>query len=368
LAALDDLTRPASPVASVDAAVPFVMPWDLVIVAAAAVAALGGLVRLVLVQRRLVGLLAARGPEADPRILAAAASVARALGCSHSPQLSRSGALAAPIAFGWWRPEICLPDRAVHLADGSLRAMLAHEVTHLRAADPAWMWAGAIVQALFPWQVLFVPVRRQWTRLVELRCDAVAARHSSPTAVAQCLLDVAQWLRPVPPAIVALGMAARPSALRERVEAVLAGAAPGHGHRASSWALGGASLSALTFLAPGVHTRTEVPPAPVEVASESEAPAREAASTPAAPTVAPARDASARRRSAALHAAMAQLVADHDALVHEVARLRAELEPRRQSPTARRALERIAQQLTVLDRLRRRLEAALVGREVPRAR
>ena len=69
--------------------------------------------------------------------------------------------------------------------------MLGNELAHLRRADPAWMWLGAWLQALFPWQLLLAASRRQWSRVVELRCDAEAAQHTSATAVARCLIEVA---------------------------------------------------------------------------------------------------------------------------------------------------------------------------------
>ena len=236
---------------------PSPFPWRLLLVVGSAVAASGGLVWLLRLQRRLARLLTDRRPEVDPRVLATAAEAAAAAGLRHSPHVSRSEWLDTPIAFGLLHPEICLPDRVTELSTSSLRAMLAHEIAHLRRADPAWMWGAAALQALFPWQLLLVAVRRRWSRLVELRCDAIAAEQVGATAVAHCLLDVAAWLQPRPAAsLVALGMAARPSALRERVDAALQGVPMGPRQRAIG-ALGGSLLcGALTFAAPGVQSGT----------------------------------------------------------------------------------------------------------------
>ncbi len=250
--------------AAIDAAGPVTaawwhgMPWQLLVVAAAGACAVCGLVWLWNVHRRLRAVLGDRRPETDARVLTAAAEVARSLGMRQSPHVSRSASIATPIAFGWLQPEICLPMRVGELSDPSLRAMLAHEVAHLRAADPGQMWAAAWLQAMFAWQPLLLPVRRRWARLVELRCDAIAAGLATPTAVARCLLDVADWLRPETPApVVALGMAARPSALRERVEAALRGR-PFRGlHRRATLTLGGMSCLALTAAAPAVATDPE---------------------------------------------------------------------------------------------------------------
>lgn len=212
---------------------------------------------------RSLRVLRARVPETDGRVLAAAAAVAGAFGLRHSPHVSRSAAIVTPIAFGCLRPEVCLPARARSLDDQALRAMLAHEVAHLRRRDPAAMWLAAALQALFWWQPLLHCVRRRWAHLVELRCDAEAAARSSATAVARCLLDVAAWHEPARrlPLAAALGMAARPSALRLRVEAALQGAAAGSPSRGRSLGLRAASLVALTMTAPGVDSTALSPSA-----------------------------------------------------------------------------------------------------------
>lgn len=231
------------------------LDWRGLLGAFALLAAGGGLVWLWLVQSRLRTLLRTRRPETDPRVLTLAARAARGLGLQQSPHLSRCARIATPIAFGWLRPEICLPERVDDLDDASLRAMLAHELAHLRRADPAWMWGAAVLQALFPWQPLLLVVRRRWAQLVELQCDAVAAHHAGSTAVARCLLDVAEWLRPdTQQPLGALGMAARPSALRVRVETALRGDPCGEPDARRVHLVGGLAVGVLVFAAPGLAT------------------------------------------------------------------------------------------------------------------
>lgn len=231
------------------------LDWRGLLGAFALLAAGGGLVWLWLVQTRLRTLLRTRRPETDPRVLTLAARAARGLGLQQSPHLSRCARIATPIAFGWLRPEICLPERVDDLDDASLRAMLAHELAHLRRCDPAWMWGGAVLQALFPWQPLLLVVRRRWAQLVELQCDAVASHHAGPTAVARCLLDVAEWLRPdTQQPLGALGMAARPSALRVRVETALRGDPCGEPDARRVHLAGGLAVGVLVFAAPGLAT------------------------------------------------------------------------------------------------------------------
>ncbi|HLQ36427.1 MAG TPA: M56 family metallopeptidase [Planctomycetota bacterium] len=197
--------------------------FDAWICAVAAMAAVFGLLRLLRAERRLRATLACRLPEDDGRIAGIAARVAKAMGLLCTPHLSRCPALATPVAFGWLQPEICLPARADELDDDALAAMLAHELAHLRRRDPLWLWGTALLQALLPWQPLWWVARRQLAHSAELACDSTAARHAGNFAVAQCLLQVAEWITGRPRAPVgALAMAARPSLLRARVEAALA--------------------------------------------------------------------------------------------------------------------------------------------------
>ena len=319
------------------------LPWGVLLVAGVVAAAGSGLGWLFVVHRRLRRVLRARRPETDARVLTTAAEVARSLGLRQSPHLSRSDAIATPIAFGMLRPEICLPMRVGELSHASLRAMLAHEVAHLRAADPAWMWGAAWLQALFPWQPLFAAVRRRWARLVELRCDAIAAEHATPTAVARCLLDVAEWLRPGPEGTVAaLGMAARPSALRERVEAALQGGGFRPARRGVGPTIGGLLLLALTAGAPAVASAADATDVLLRSAlrSDAEVPAE-----------------SRRFSRSALLAAASVLDAEYASLLADVDGLRTEM---KNGPgLAADSLAALERRLQVLARMRSKLTGLL---------
>ena len=335
------------------AAVVVAWRWQQWAVAGAALGAVGGGLWLAVVFLRLRRLLRDRRPETDARVLTLAAAAAQSAGMRQSPHVSRCARVATPIAFGFVRPEICLPANVDRLDESSLRAMLAHEVAHLRAADPAWMWCAAWLQALFPWQVLLLPVRCRWARLVELRCDAAAARHAGATAVARCLLDVASWLQPREQApLVALGMASRPSALRERVDAALRGEPVASPSLRFAFAGAGAVLSALTFAAPGA--------APSSRASLGAADAAIAVGRMLAapgPGAAP----------SAMAELLQVLMVERSRLTAEAAQLQQRLQGRRLSPELEQLHTALARRLSELERLHVRLEAR-VRRSAPESR
>jgi len=330
------VTATAPPSAAGPAASPSLLSPTAIVGAAALLLFVGccWFLRLHLQLRRV---LRDRQPEVDGRVLAMASCVAKRLGMRQSPALSRSERLATPIAFGWLHPEICLPLRVGELSEASLQAMLAHEVAHLRRHDPAWMWLAAGLQALFPWQPLLLVVARRWARLVELRCDAIAAAHSSPTAVARCLLDVAEWLRPrAPTPLVAFGMAARPSALRERIEAALRPQPIGAPRRLWSSAFGGACLLALTWMAPSVQTASPV------------------GLPPAAPALA-----LAPGNMAALRQAATLLDQEYATVTAEVARVRNDLAGRGDVQELEQFVSMLSHRLLAVERLRTRLRELL---------
>lgn len=321
----------------------FEVAWSWIVLGLVTCSALLGLRWLWRSHAQLRRVLVAREPVVDARVLTVAATVARSLGMLRTPQLSSSATLATPIAFGWLRPEICLPQRATSMADGSLRAMLAHELAHLRRGDPAWMWFAATLQAVMPWQPLLWIVRSRWSRLVELRCDAIAARETSPAAVARCLLDVAEWLRPRSPVqVVALGMAARPSALRARVEAALSARPEGRSTVAGAIVCSLGLLLTLTFAAPGVARDGELraPFALAELDVEAAEPGT-------------------------LAFALSMLDREHQELRQTAAQLLRDADP--DDPTFQRLAALCKQRFARLERLRERLQTAIERRDSSRS-
>jgi beta-lactamase regulating signal transducer with metallopeptidase domain len=104
-----------------------------------------------------------------------------------------SEALGGPVAL---RKEVCLPPGALALSDPELRAILGHELAHVRRRDPEWMVIFAALVVLFPMQPLLYLARSGHGRNAEPLCDAMAVNAGAdPLTLAQTLTTVARWGR-----------------------------------------------------------------------------------------------------------------------------------------------------------------------------
>lgn len=103
---------------------------------------------------------------------------------------------------GWASPllapgrVLCLPAWCLDLPDDEARAVLGHELAHLRRRDPAWRLLAAAVKALLWPQALNRIALQRLDLLAELACDAAAAAPSGQRlALAQSLLRCAEALK-----------------------------------------------------------------------------------------------------------------------------------------------------------------------------
>lgn len=165
-----------------------------------------------------------------------------------------------PMAVGVFKPEICLPERALNkLTSAEQNSMLAHELAHLKYHDPFWLMLFRILESLLFFQPLNRLGRHAWQELAEYRCDAFAARlQGNGLPLAQCLTRVAEWVIEPMRGIPVHSMAGNPSCLKVRVKRLLDSA---HVERKSlhfSWQilLLVGLLAVVTGAAPGVGMET----------------------------------------------------------------------------------------------------------------
>ena len=207
----------------------------------------------------------ARAKPMTPPAHADLAALARRAGV-RMPALYTLPDIASPFAFG---RRILVPEWAASLDPRQWQAMLAHELAHVARRDPQWRLAIECWRAGF-WFLPFAGfAQRRLDELAELACDAFAARQTGDAhAVAECLAACAE--RHFDNRIYALmpAMAARGSALIQRIDRLLEGTAmsttqPGFLLRAATAAALTAcafGLPSVGFLSPAAQAQT--PPQP----------------------------------------------------------------------------------------------------------
>ncbi|MGO9464621.1 MAG: carboxypeptidase regulatory-like domain-containing protein [Isosphaeraceae bacterium] len=140
------------------------------------------------------------------------------LGIGRDVVLARSPRVSVPVALGWLRPTIVLPDSLTGSGSaGSIDAVLLHELSHVRRGDYAWNVILRVVQAVYWPHVLVWVLGRAIAFVRERVCDDLCVHAlGGPAAYRDALLAVASGIvrRPSP----ALGLAmARTSKLARRL-------------------------------------------------------------------------------------------------------------------------------------------------------
>jgi len=206
----------------------------------------------------------------DPAWRRALDSAQRESGVSRAIHLRMSDAVATPLVWGLLRPVIVLPAHAGGWSAEERRAVLLHELAHVRRHDCAvWMTAQLAV-AIFWFHpgVWWAASRLLAAR--ELACDERVVRAGVRRAdYAECLMRVADRARAHgawSSVAVAAGMA-RPSRLKARLHAVLT-AAPRSRRvdRAASLSVAFAAAALVALLG---SARLAPTPAAVAIASRS---------------------------------------------------------------------------------------------------
>ena len=230
---------------------------------------------LLVALRFLRGHLAARRlartaePARSDAWLSARSQAAAVLASSADIGLYRSEAIGSPMTVGVLRPRVLLPAAADAWSPERLRAVLVHELGHVRRRDPLVQLAAQLACALYWWNPL------AWLAAARLRIerehacdDLVLGAGIRPSSYAADLLEVARALSATGAArISAVGMADR-SWTEARLHRILDPAVPrrplGAGVRLTAWgaALAAAAMLACTSTGPvrsaPVASRTEI--------------------------------------------------------------------------------------------------------------
>jgi Zn-dependent protease with chaperone function len=233
---------------------------------AGAAIAVGRIVRIRRGQRALLASCRSPEPEAVPALSGHLTELSRMAGLRRAPRVVIYPRGASVCVLGFRRPTIVISqDLLTVLGDQELRAVLAHEIAHVRRRDYLLNWLGVVLRAalfyLPPWPVA-------WQVLAEVRehrADRLAAAYTAdPLTLASALIKV--W-RYTPGRLApwgAVGLLARHGRLEARIRRLLEPEPPGRPFWRTAVAgvvLGGGLLLAQTTVEGGTHLLARVSPA-----------------------------------------------------------------------------------------------------------
>jgi bla regulator protein BlaR1 len=171
---------------------------------------------------------------------------------------------ASPLAVGLFRPTVLLPESALAWTGERRRAVLLHELAHIRRGDCRVQALAQTACAFYWWNPLI------WMAVARLRSereracdDEVLCGGTQPSAYAMHLLDIARDMRSTLSPSAALAMARR-SDLEGRLLLILAAGRPRASARGTRWAVA-LTISLATAAALGAT------PAPARVPTSSAA-------------------------------------------------------------------------------------------------
>jgi beta-lactamase regulating signal transducer with metallopeptidase domain len=133
-------------------------------------------------------------PAADTPSLTLAADCAAALGLQRLPQLCRAD-VCVPMTWGSHRPVVLLPSASVDWQEDRTRAVLLHEMAHVKRRDWTCHRLADFVCALYWFHPLVWLTARRLRAESELACDDLVLSSGIAAAdYARHLLDIAQAL------------------------------------------------------------------------------------------------------------------------------------------------------------------------------
>jgi GWxTD domain-containing protein len=104
-----------------------------------------------------------------------------------------SASCTAPIAVGFLRPRVILPEYWGNWSEAQLNAVLVHEREHVRRRDPLVQWVALLNRAIFWFHPLAWWLERRLSALAEEVCDdAVLESGHDARDYSEYLLDIAR--------------------------------------------------------------------------------------------------------------------------------------------------------------------------------
>ena len=135
-------------------------------------------------------------PVTDECLIRGVGTLARRMGIPRPVRMIKHPSLSGPVAFGWRRPTVGLPEGIdAYFTAPQQEVMMAHELAHLAAHDPAWHFLADVVCALLWWHPLAWWCRGRLLSTSELAADEASRLIANgPGTLAECLVAMGRRL------------------------------------------------------------------------------------------------------------------------------------------------------------------------------
>jgi beta-lactamase regulating signal transducer with metallopeptidase domain len=207
--------------------------------------------------------------------------VAARLGMRSVPRLLVSSRTVAPLAVGFGRPAIILPECLLAaISEDELRDVLVHEAAHLERGDQRIVLVQELAGALY-WPIVSVhALNRELRRAREELCDNVVLACRDPIRYGNTLLHVAELLVGVRPTGAAAGIIGGPGQLEQRIAGLLD---PGRNTQAAAGRKAACAVLFLFLAGAAIASATRLAASAVAAQSGAATPKPPAASDPEDP-------------------------------------------------------------------------------------
>lgn len=131
-----------------------------------------------------------------PDLVQIIGELASRIGVRRSVRVLAVEGIPAPVAFGTLRPAVLVPaDFAERFSRSQQQVILAHELAHLAAGDPAWLLVSELMTALFWWHPAAHLAHRRLLAVSEQAADEASLLvPGGPDVLADCLVKLGRRL------------------------------------------------------------------------------------------------------------------------------------------------------------------------------
>jgi beta-lactamase regulating signal transducer with metallopeptidase domain/Tfp pilus assembly protein PilF len=138
------------------------------------------------------------------------------------PLLASSGSVGVPIIWGWLRPIMVVPREFIDWPTDRVRAVMFHELGHLKRIDWPILLLGRVAAALYWFHPLVWFLERRVKQECERACDdIVVAYGTKPSDYASHLLSIARRASETPACVKAALAVVRRSQMSNRLRSIL---------------------------------------------------------------------------------------------------------------------------------------------------